>query len=285
MASLKQVLNDATPADPATVRAVISKYESSLTSLTHSSPEFRTFRWKYYRPIVDLLDETTKQHGWEFYDNLLETYSPRDEFTIPACSHILVNGVGRFVVRTRFQDRVSSVPESALRYLRAYSSPSGHFLAQQEALAYGWGIDHPVHSVSKFLYETVENKPYWVRSTLELAFYADQQAATDLLERLLLDNSIEFTVELPSGLTVSKERFLVGCLAHLYNEDSYPSVPRYWAWWDEFEVSFDWEPSIETRLQTLLLDSDLESRVRSNGPFQDLHIDQSGSQTTHFSKP
>ncbi|MFC7164971.1 hypothetical protein [Halospeciosus flavus] len=244
MDELDQVVTNATPEEPDSVRTVVATYEEALTSTSNSSSDLRSLRWQYYRPIANLLEKTALQHGWAFYDELLATYSPRNQFGVSACSHVLVNGVGRFVIRTRYRDDVEAVPGTALRYLRAYSSVSDHFLARQEAWTYGWGIGHPSHSVAMYLQESVEDNPRWVQSALEQAFYADQAAATDLLERLVTDESIEFSVQLTSDRTVPKERFLIECLVG--PDRAYePTVPRYWEWWDESDYIFDWNPSID----------------------------------------
>lgn len=267
MENLDQIVSDATPDEPSSVRNVVASYENALSSTPHSSPDFRSLRWQYYRPITDLLERTGLQHGWAFYDELLETYSPRDEFSVPACSHVLVNGVGRFVIRTRYRDGVEAVPGKALRYLRAYSNTPDHFLAHQEAWTYGWGIGHHSHSVATYLQQSVEDNPRWVRSALELALYADQAGATDLLERLITDESIEFTVQLTPDRTVPKERFLIECLVgpdRAYD----PTVPRYWDWWEESGYTFDWNPSIESRLRGLI--GELELDMPSDWTFQDL---------------
>lgn len=95
MDDLKRMVNAATPDDPETVRTVVSTYEMVLSSAPRSSSTSRKLRWQYYGLIADLLDETAVQHGWRFYKDLLTTYSPRDEFGVPASSHVLANGVGR----------------------------------------------------------------------------------------------------------------------------------------------------------------------------------------------
>jgi hypothetical protein len=120
-----------------------------------------------------------------------------------------------------------------------------------------------------YLQESVEDNPRWVQSALEQAFYADQAAATDLLERLVTDESIEFSVQLTSDRTVPKERFLI---EYLVGPDrAYePTVPRYWEWWDESDYIFDWNPSIESRLRALIADLDLD--LPSDWTFQDLRF-------------
>ncbi|WP_232688965.1 hypothetical protein [Halobacterium zhouii] len=146
---------------------------------------------------------------------------------------------------------------------------SDRFLARQEAWTYGWGIGHSSHSVATYLQESVEDNPRWVQSALELAFYADQAAATELLERLVTDESIEFSVQLTPDRTVPKERFLIECLVGP-DRTSEPTVPRYWKWWDKSEYTFDWNPSIESRLRALI--ADLELDLPSDWSFQDLHF-------------
>lgn len=187
------------------------------------------------------------------HEDLQTMYSPLDTFGVPVSSHVLVNGIRPYVIRHRMQDGITAVPDTALRYLRAYASASDHLLAKQEAWAYGWGIRHPAHSVVTYLRAVVENKPRWVRSTLELAFYADQDGATALLKGFVTDDSIEFSVQPTPKLTVPKERFLVECLVGPDADTYRPLVPRYWPWWEEFGVIFDWDSSIEARLRELKL--------------------------------
>lgn len=103
-----------------------------------------------------------------------------------------------------------------------------------------------------YLRAVVENKPQWVRSALELAFYADQDGATVLLEEFVTDDSIEFSVQLTPKLTVPKERFLVECLVGPDADTYRLLVPRYWPWWEEFGVILNWDSSIEARLRELI---------------------------------
>lgn len=269
MDDLTQIWNDATPDDPESVRTVVSAYETALTATSRSASDSRTLRWQYYQPIADLLEQTAIQHGWTFYDDLLSTYSPRDQFHVPACSHVLVNGVGRFVIRTRSQDGIAAVPEAALRYLRAYSGATDHFLAQQEAWVYGYGIGHPTHPVATYLSERVENKPRWVQSALELALYADQEAAVNLLEQLLTDESLEFSVQLTPDLIVPKERFLIECLVGPDRRYG-PTIPRYWDWWDDSDHTVDWDPSVESRLRDRIAALGLD--LPPDWTFQDLRF-------------
>lgn len=124
--------------------------------------------------------------------------------------------------------------------------------------------------MTDYLYDIVEDNPHWVQSTLELAFYADQQAAARLLERLIIDTSIDVVVQLTPEMTVSKPRFLLECLVGPDNDEYQPSVPRYWPWCDEYDNSFEWEPSVENRLRALVVETGVADTLPDDWRFEDL---------------
>ncbi len=62
----------------------------------------------------------------------------------------------------------------------------------EESFTYGWGIGHPEHSVADHAQEVATEELFWVRGVLPHTFYADQDAAADLLNALLTDERIDY---------------------------------------------------------------------------------------------
>lgn len=278
MATLNGLLDEASPDDTTTVRRVLSTYDQIVQSATLTSATPQTDRertWRYYRPVVELLDKTVQREGWDFLIELLDSYNPDDQFGVPPCSHALVNVVGRFVVRTRIRDGIETVPTAALRYLRAFSSVKDHPLARKESQAYGWAIGHPDNPATEYLRTSVENKPWWTLAALEHALYADQRAAANLLETLVQDESINFSVQLSPESTVSKERFLFECLVGPDTDEYHPNVPRFWSQWPEIIEEFQWSKPVELDLRSLIRGTEVVHDLPDDWTFQDLSFNSS----------
>ncbi|WP_193787801.1 hypothetical protein [Natronorubrum tibetense] len=273
MATLNGLLDEANPSDTETVRNVLSTYDQTIETAALTSatpPTVRERTWRYYRPIVELLDETVQIEGWDFLADVLESYNPDDQFGVPPCSHVLVNVVGRFVIRTRLRDGIDTVPAVAVRYLRAFSSIEDHTLARKESQTYGWAIGHPDHATAEYLRSSIEDKHWWTQAALEHAFYADQRAAADLLTSLVVDESLDFSAQLAPECAVSKERFLFECLVGPDTDDYHPNVPRFWSQWNEITEGFEWSRSVELDLRSLVRRTGVEDELPEDWTFQDL---------------
>lgn len=272
MTDVAATLREADPADSDTVLAALSTYNTALeTAAAESDPpqRYRDLIWGYYQPFVELLDTAVQTEGWDVLEEALKQYNPSEDLSVPHCSHIVTNVVGRFIIRTRLRNGISTVPETALKYLRAFSGQYDHKIAQTESHTYGWGIGHPTHSMTAYLCEVVADKPWWVQQTLEHAFYADQQAAAELLWQLLTDDSITFTVHLAPGREVTKARFLLESLVGPDSEAYRPTVPRFWPKIDDY-ADFEWDSSIKDRLRTLVEETGLAEELPPEWTFQDL---------------
>jgi len=64
-----------------------------------------------------------------------------------------------------------------------------------------------------------------VNPMLEHAFYADQHAAIEVLERIIRDDSIQRTMQHPTG-KISEARYLLDAPAGAVS-DFWPTIPRY----------------------------------------------------------
>ncbi len=273
MTDLEQVLQEAQPNNPKTTLTALSSYNTALETIvtrSNSSRQYRDICWRYYQPLVSLLDETVQCEGWEILEEVIRQYNPSKNLLVPYCSHIVVNVVGRFIIRTRIQDGITTVPEIALKYLRAFSGQYDHKLAQTEAHCYGWGIAHPTHSVTAYLREVVVDKPWWVQQTLEHAFYADQHAATELLRQLITEESLAFTVPLAPERDVTEDRFLLECLVGPDSKKYRPTVPRFWSTIEDYADEFEWDATVEEQLRTLVEETGIAKELPTDWTFQEL---------------
>jgi hypothetical protein len=185
-------LDRASDGDVDAILGAVATFESELSAALDEDDGGATYRdvfWAYYEPISDALDEAARSGGWPILEGILEAYDPTIDETIPLATPAIANAVGRTVIRTRLADGVEAIPAGALDYLDAVAveAGDGDDLATEETHAYGWGIGRPDHAVVDRLHERASEDVFWVNPVLEHAFYADQHAAVDALERLVRD--------------------------------------------------------------------------------------------------
>lgn len=253
-----------------TIRQAIEEYVNVLWK-TLEWEDFDTLRdlvWTYYEPLATHLDEALKAEGWPVLAEVIDTYDPRLETPPPGVSPVIANVCGRYVIRTHVSDGVASIPSEALDYLQVFADRelpiesrqpiavpelSLGYLEWEASYAYGWGIGHPDHDVAARIQDVARsNEPEWGQSTLEQAFYADQQAAADLLERILHDLDVEFRL-----------RFL---RAVPFEESEVTIHTRYWDWRAECTPQFELAPDVVTRLQHCVTASDLGMEMPDDVP-------------------
>lgn len=236
---------------------------------------FETLRdlvWTYYEPLATHVDEAVKAEGWPVLNELLDVSDPRIETPPPGLCPVITNVCGRYVIRRRIADGVESIPAEALDYLQLFADrelpiedrqplalpePSLGYLEWEASYAYSWGIGHPGHDVAARIHDVARSsEPEWSQSTLEQAFYADQHAAADLLERILQNPDID-----------SRLFFLK---AVPFEESEMTIHTRYWDWRDELPSEFELDPDVVTRLQTCVIESDLVIEVPEDMPLDDI---------------
>lgn len=227
----------------------------------------RTFR----EPLITALDDATQEEGWQFMEEIIRTYDPSDPNGISNVTPILENVAGRYLIRTRLTEGVDGISVSALDFFEKILSEvgSGGFDLINEGLhTYGWGIGHQTKSVDENIHAHAKRDIFVVNAMLEHAFYADQQAAIDLLKKILKDETIEKSIKIPNR-EVDKTRYLLSAPARAAS-GHVPITPRYWQWQHELNYTFelDWETKKEIR--KIVEDVDLDAKLNREWDIVDL---------------
>jgi len=259
------------------VFAAVATFESAQSSALETDDRGDSYRdvfWSYYEPVADGLDGATRSEGWGLLADVVAAYDPAGGDAVSHATPAIANAVGRHVVRTRVTDGVEAVPVTALEYLDAVAVEAGDSddIAMEETHAYGWGIGHPDHAVVDRLRERVPEAIFSVNPVLEHAFYADQHAAVDALERLVGDESIEGTFSRPRRTDLSYRRCLLDCVYGLQTDDYWPSTPRYWEWHEELDYAFELDEAVEQHIRDLVAEGGFDADLPDDWTFRDLGI-------------
>ncbi|HKL30816.1 MAG TPA: hypothetical protein VJ898_16315 [Natrialbaceae archaeon] len=255
----------------------VATFESELSTALDEDEGGATYRdlfWAYYEPISDGIDEATRSRGWTLLEELLGAYDPTIDEPIPLATPAIANAVGRTVIRTRLTDGVEAIPAGALDYLAAVAVEAGEGddVAREETHAYGWGIGHPDHAVVSRLHDRASADVFWVNAVLEHAFYADQHAAVDVLERLVRDESIDGTFSRPMRDDMPYRRFLLDCVYGLQADDHWPTTPRYWDWDEAFDHAFELDETVERRIRNLVAETGFDTDLPDDWELRDLGV-------------
>jgi hypothetical protein len=237
------------------------------------TPGSNDLYWAYFEPLADCLDGHVRREGWPLLSEFTSEYDPRlEDHGAPAGRGPVENAVGRLVIRTRLTDGVEAVPAGALEYLRAFGRDES--VASEESFVYGWGIGHPDHPVAAHLHSMASDHHLWVGEALEQAFYADQQAATDVLERLVADDDLSFTWPPHPDEGVDSDRFFLATVADVDDVDGGAApeeyLPRFWDWRSEFDYRFQWAPATRRRVRQLVVDRGLDEELPDDWALADL---------------
>lgn len=263
--------------DVSAIHNATATFESALSSALNEDQSGDTYRdvfWAYYERVSTGLDEATRSGGWELLGDVVNAYDPTEEGTIPLVTPVIANAVGRYLIRTRLTEDVEAIPVAALEYLDdvAVNARDVDDVAREEVHAYGWGIGHPNHAVVDRLHASVSEDVFTVSPTLEHAFYADQYAAIDALERLVRDESIEGSIPRFQREDASYRRYLLDCAYGLQTDDYWPKMPRYWAWYEEFDYTFELDETVEERIRALVVEIGFDDDLPDDWTFRDLGI-------------
>lgn len=260
--TLKTTLKEAAQGDVDAAFGLIARYERELREY-HDAEDYDTYRgifWAFYEPAAETLDEIATREGWDFLVDLIDAYpreSPTDE---PLASPVIENAVGRHVVRTRLREGVAAVPVEALGYLGSFWESMGE-TSGEESFTYGWGIDHPGHSVTDHLRDVITEEPFWVRGVLPHTFYADQHAAADLLDALLTDERIDY-----------EDRYMLASILATVDRDSAPKIPRYWDLREELDYQLEFDETVRSRLRETIETEGFHERLPDNWTFSDMNV-------------
>jgi len=276
-AELDERLERVDEGDTGAVREAVAAFESALSAALDEDDGGAAYRdvfWPYYERVSDALDDATRAEGWDLLGDVVDAYDPESDDTLPLATPAIANAVGRYVIRTRVTADVATIPVAALEYLDAVAVNAEDVdeSAREEAHAYGWGIGHPDHSVVDRLRARASADIFSVTPTLEHAFYADQYAAVDALERLVRDESIDGTLPRVNRDDMPYRRYLLDCVYGLQTDDHWPEMPRYYDWQEELEYSFELDDAVERRIRDLVAETGFDTDLPDDWTLRDLGI-------------
>ena len=260
--ALKTALEEAAQGDVDAAFGLIGRYERELREY-HDREDYDTYRgilWAFYEPAAAALDESATREGWDFLMDFIDAYPRESTVEEPLASPVIENAVGRHVIRTRLEDGVAAIPVEALVYLGSFWESMGD-ISGEESLTYGWGIDHPAHSVADHLQDVVTEELFWVRGVLPHTFYADQHAAADLLDALLTDERIDY-----------EDRYLLASILAKVDHDSTPKIPRYWDLREELDYRFEFDEAVRSQLRETIEAEGFHRRLGDDWTFSDMEI-------------
>jgi hypothetical protein len=261
---LDDLLDQFADGDVDVIHHAVVEFESALSTALEeddSGDSYRDLFWPYYERISDSLDDATRTEGWALLADVISAYDPTVDEELPHATPAIANAVGRYLIRTRVNEGVEAIPVEALEYLDsvAVNADDTDDIAREEVHAYGWGIGHPDHSVVDRLHDRLSTDITTVTPSLEHAFYADQYAAVDALERLVREETAD-------------QRYLLDCVYGLKTDDYWPKMPRYYDWGDELDYSFEVAEPVEHRIHALVEEIGLDAHLPSDWSFRDLGI-------------
>ncbi len=256
------------------LQQAMETYESALASAheTGASERYREISREYRKPLITALDDAAQTEGWSFLEDFIEAYHPGTAIDFPHVTTILQNVASRYLIRTRLADGIDAVPVAVLNYFDSILSEveEGYDFINEGLHPYGWGIGHPDHSVSDCIHAHAAEDIFVVNPMLEHAFYADQHAAIEVLERIISDDSIQRTMQHPTG-EISEARYLLDAPAGAVS-DFWPTMPRYWDWHEELEYTFELDGEVEQRLRNLVVEEGFDTDLSDDWGVGDLTI-------------
>ncbi len=272
---LEQQLADVDNGDVTALTQAVAIYETRLVSAheVDESDRYRGISRAYKEQLIILLDDATQSEGWGFLADFLDAYHPETADEFPHVTTILQNITGRYLIRTRLSDGIDSVPVLALTFFSSILDRldgEGYDYIPEGMHPYGWGIGHPDHSVTDDIFDHATTDIFVVNPMLEHAFYADQQLAIDLLERIVRDDSIQHTISRPRG-EVSETRYLLDAPAGAVS-DFDPMIPRYWEWQEQLDYEFELDDDVEQRIRQLVAEHGIDDDLPSGWEVADLTL-------------
>lgn len=282
---LEESLTRAAEGESDAIHEFLAVYERELAA-TYGGDGYWGLHRVFHEPGVEILDDVVTTEGWAYLLEILEAYWPEMTFdfeeyeaisrfdnyetryadwgVFPHVSHILTNVTSRYLIRTRRDEGVEAIPAGALRYLALFHRHPGDEGAWIESMAYGWGIDHPDHSVVETLVGIVTGDfDVWAGAIIEHAIHADQAAAADLLETVF------------DRVEVSHPAMLLRGISQVA-QDRYPTEPQYFDWRDEYPElepdGFVWDGDIRQRLRDVVEESGVFGHRPDKWTFEDLEV-------------
>jgi len=271
---LDQQLATAADGNVTALTQAVATYETRLASAheTGNSDRYRGISRTYRDQLITVLDDVTQAEGWSFLAEFLDAYHPDTADDFPHVTTILQNVASRYLIRTRLGDGIDAVPVTVLDYFDSILSEveEGYDFINEGLHPYGWGIGHLDHSVADRIHDHAAEDIFVVSPMLEHAFYADQHTAIEVLERIIHNDSIQRTMQHPTG-EISETRYLLDAPAGAAS-DFWPTMPRYWDWHEELEYSFELDEEVKQRLRDLVVEEGLDTDLPDDWEVADLTI-------------
>lgn len=277
VAELDDLFDRFSDGDVDAIHSTVVEFESELSAALEADNSGDTYRdvfWPYHERVSTALDEATRSEGWSLLDDVIDAFDPTEDDELPLVTPTIANATGRNIIRTRLTEGVEAIPVAALEYLDniAVTAPDTADTAREEIHAYGWGIGHPDHSVVGRLHARASDDIFFVNSTLEHTFYADQYAAVDALEQLVGDESLDGTLPRIHRTDMPYRRYLLDCVYGLKTDDHWPRMPRYYDWHEEFDYTFELDDTVERRIRTLVAETGFDANLPDDWTFRDLGV-------------
>lgn len=269
---LDQQLATAKDGDVTALAQAVATYETRLAAAheAEDSDRYRGISRAYREKLITVLDDATRTEGWELLEEFLDAYHPETTDELPYATTILQNVASRYLIRTRLTDGIDAVPVTVLDYFGSILSEveEGYDFINEGLHPYGWGIGHPHHAVADRVHDHAAEDIFVVHAMLEHAFYADQNLAIDLLERIVRDDSIQESVYHRDG-HISETRYLLSTPAGAVS-DFTPTMPRYWDWDEIVGEQFELDDDVEQRIRKLVIAEGIDDNLPSDWEIDDL---------------
>lgn len=272
--NLPPLVADAQTGDISALYQALAKYEQTMDKVIEQcvipdDPMYSDLLFAYYKPLADAIELIAQSEGWGVLMELLAAYDIREEDECPSVSHVIVNGVGRMLIRTRHTAGIEDVPAEALDRLAAVPEVAEERLIREDSYAYGWGIGHPSYSVGDQLCATAPTHHKWTLHTLKAAFYADQRTAIDVFERIVTEQDLDGTANnLP--YSVDLKRYYFGVFADFERDFISPPAPIEWKWEPIDDQSYELTPKVEQRVRALVAEHDIDEKLSADWTLADL---------------
>jgi len=272
---LDQQLANADDGDVTALTQAVATYETELATAHEegTSDRYRGISRAYRERLIAVLDDVTQTEGWDLLAEFLDAYHPETTDEFPHVTTVLQNVTSRYLIRTRLSDGVEAIPVEALEFFSSILDRldgDGYDFINEGIHPYGWGIGHPDHSVTDNVHDHASTDIFVMNPMLEHAFYADQQLAIDLLERIAYDDSIQRTLSYSTD-QITEVRSLLDAPAGAVS-DFTPTIPRYWEWQDEFDYRFELDSDVEQRIRQLVAEHGIDDDLPSDWEIADLTL-------------
>jgi predicted nucleic acid-binding Zn-ribbon protein len=284
--ALIDALERARDGDHAAVHQALTRYERQLIEEweNYEDGEYWGFHRVFFGPAVEGLETAVQAEGWPYLLDVLDAYWPdvtldfdsypeHEAFSMaetddweqfPHVSHVLVTVVGKHMVRTRLMEGVEAIPADALEYQLLFHRHPGDESPWIDSMSYGWGIGHPEHDVEGTIETLVEGEyEIWAGTAIEHALYADQYAATELIEDLFEAKVVSDPALILQAVGLIERGYVPDSSGHWDWETLYPTV---------HEAGQDWDPEVRERLRSVVEECGLAKQLPDKWTFEDIVV-------------